>query len=94
MSKLRLCYITDKKRDPICKALFHCWEHVAEIVEPSLMIGGHQGGVVQGKVAIVEYEDGTVHRHSPERIQFADDTSELFNCIPDLKEATDDGNRE
>lgn len=86
MSKLRLCYINDKKGDHIRKALFHCWEHVAEIVGPSIMNGGHQGGVVQGEVAIVEYDDGTVHRHNPERIQFADDTSELFDRIPDLEE--------
>lgn len=36
------------------------------------MIGGHAAGQMSQTVAIVEYEDGTVHEHYPSEIQFTD----------------------
>jgi hypothetical protein len=65
-TEYRPCYVGGKK------ALFHKWEDVSEIVEPSIMKGGHGGGVVKGTLAIVELEDGTIKRVTPHIIQFAD----------------------
>ena len=53
-------------------ALFHCWSDRAEIIEPSPLVGGHDGGVMKWTVAIVEYEDGTVGEALPKNIKFLD----------------------
>ena len=53
-------------------ALFHCWIPVSEIVAPSLMVGGHGGGVVSGVLALLELEDGSMVRVAPEDIVFVD----------------------
>ena len=53
-------------------ALFHCWIPVSEIVAPSLMVGGHGGGVVSGVLALLELEDGSMVRVAPGDIVFAD----------------------
>lgn len=53
-------------------ALFHRWADKAEIVPPSVLKGGHGGGVVRGVLAIVEYEDGTIGEALPENIRFLD----------------------
>ena len=63
---LRPCEVNGRK------ALLHKWAGYSEIVPPSLMIGGHGGGVVACTVGIVEYEDGTVGTADPERIRFTD----------------------
>lgn len=80
--KLRPCYIMIYKPDPKRrgaltkdgeeKALFHCWEQTSDVISPSVMIGGHGGGVVAGMAAIVEREDGRVGRVRPEDIRFCD----------------------
>lgn len=54
------------------KAVFHRWVEVAQIVSPSIMNGGHGGGVVKDIVALVELEDGTVREFLPENIRFTD----------------------
>lgn len=64
--KLRPCLYKDKK------ALFHCWFQVSEIVAPSIMNGGHGGGVISGVLGLVEDEDGYMHKVYPEKIQFLD----------------------
>ena len=53
MKNLRPCAVNGKK------ALFHTMEQCSRIVPPSLLAGGHNGGVVGEVLAIVEYEDGT-----------------------------------
>ena len=53
-------------------ALFHRWEDNSETYAPSLMVGGHGGGVVKYTCAIVEYEDGHVERVKPEDVTFVD----------------------
>lgn len=52
--------------------LFHCWSQVSEIAPPSVMVGGHSGGVIADTFGIVEDGDGRVHRVRPEKIQFTD----------------------
>ena len=40
------------------RALFHRFVDVAEVVRPSIMIGGHTGGQLSNTYALVEFEDG------------------------------------
>lgn len=61
---------TCKVKDEDGTFLFHCWSQVSEIVPPSMMIGGHSGGVFSNTYGIVEDEDGQVHRVQPEKIRF------------------------
>lgn len=65
-SEMRPCIAHGKK------AFFHRWADKSEIVPPSVLKGGHGGGVVRGVLAIVEYEDGTVGEACPENIKFLD----------------------
>ena len=64
--KIRACYVGDKK------AMFHGWFPFSEIVAPSLMVGGHNGGVLNYVLGLVEYVNGTIDLVDPKRIQFAD----------------------
>ncbi|MDB1935121.1 MULTISPECIES: hypothetical protein [Clostridium] len=64
---LRPCKVGDRK------ALFHKWSDKTRIVEPSPMIGGHQGGVLKYTVGIVEFENGQVGECLPYEIKFIDD---------------------
>ena len=54
------------------KGKFHLWEQYSEIVPPSIMVGGHDGGTVAGVYAIVELSDGKVIRCEPNKIVFTD----------------------
>lgn len=58
--------------DGIDKGLFHAWSHVSQIVPPSLLQGGHNGGVVSETFGIVELENGEIARYTPIRIRFLD----------------------
>lgn len=82
-TKLRPCEVTIYKRDEKKpwiqiktenkkKALFHRWEDKSEVVQPSNMIGGHNGGTISGVLAIVEFEDGRISEVSPGDITFID----------------------
>lgn len=51
---------------------FHEWDHVAEIVNPSPLVGGHSGGLIQHTVAIVEMDDGFVIELYPNLVRFID----------------------
>lgn len=68
MKELRRCEVQDKTGE----FLFHCWSQVSEIVPPSVMVGGHSGGVIADTFGIVEDGDGRVHRVRPEKIRFTD----------------------
>lgn len=65
-SEYRPCYVRGKK------ALFHKWEDKSEIVSPSILKGGHAGGVIRATFAIVEFENGVVGEVYPHEIKFAD----------------------
>lgn len=67
-TKLRPCYVVGN--DSEAKALFHCWSYHSDIYAPSVMIGGHGGGVVARTGAVVELEDGSVTVVRPESIRF------------------------
>lgn len=54
---------------------FCCWEQYAEVVEPSLMMGGHPGGQLAAVYAIVEFDEG-VRRVNIAEIQFTDEVHE------------------
>lgn len=69
--KLRPCYVDGKK------ALFHCWFNVSQIVEPSFLVGGHNGGVLYDILGLVEDENGHMMKVYPRDIQFLD-TGNLF----------------
>lgn len=63
---LRACRIEDERG----VFWFHCWSHVSEILPPSILAHGHNGGVVSDTFAIVEAEDGSIARVRPEKIRF------------------------
>lgn len=64
--KLRPCMVNGVKH------LFHCWGYDSYIVPPSILKGGHSGGVVANTFGIVEDEEGFVHKASVEKIVFLD----------------------
>ena len=71
MSNTRPCVIKVDKNKSV-QATFHRFCEHAYVVEPSPMIGGAPGGQISIPVAIVEYEDGTVHYVEPSQITFTD----------------------
>lgn len=68
-TKLRPAYYKEPKCEPT-KVLFHCWSHESNVIPPSVLRSGHQGGVVAGVLAIVETEDGRIMKIGPEHIRF------------------------
>lgn len=54
------------------KGYFHKWSDRYWTIGASPMVGGYSAGQMSETVAIVEYEDGTVHEHLPYEIQFTD----------------------
>lgn len=75
--KLRTCKYNDKDY------LFHCWEHFSEIIEPSLMIGGHTGGIIGCTFAIIENSKGEVYRVPAYEIRFTDNIFREY-CFEDM----------
>lgn len=65
-NELRQCIVKGKK------AYFHMWEVKSQVIPPSPMMGGHDGGVIKVTFAIVELEDGTVKECYPNEITFTD----------------------
>lgn len=64
--ELRPCLVNGKK------ALFHRWEEYSTVIEPSIMVGGHNGGEIKLVYGIIEDEKGQVGRVHPTAIQFTD----------------------
>lgn len=55
------------------RALFHKWIDKSEIVEPSIMVGGHSGGTVRCTFGLVECENGSIELIYPHNIRFIDE---------------------
>lgn len=73
--EVRPCLVTTPRRgaEPETRrALLHCFALVAEVIPPSNLRGGHNGGQLAGLTALVEFEDGTVQRVEPECVQLLD----------------------
>lgn len=67
-------------------ALFHCWyERFWTAVSP--MIGRYVEGQMSKTVAIVEYEDGTIHEHDPFEIRFTDGKTKNYLTENDDKKS-------
>lgn len=63
--RLRKCTVDGKAM------YFHRWSDESWIVPPSPMVGGHNGGVVQGTYAIVEdVETGEISKVLPGSVKF------------------------
>lgn len=73
-SEMRTCLAGGKP------ALFHRWCDVAEIVPPSPLRGGHQGGMVCDTFALVEYEDGSTAMTHYTKIKFTDNRAAQY-CL-------------
>jgi len=61
---LRPCIVDDRK------GLFHGWYYVAEVVEPSIRVGGHMGGQLAATLGMVEFENGEIQLIRPTSIKF------------------------
>lgn len=70
MSSTRPCIIKVDKKS--VQAIFHRFCEHAYVVGPSPMVGGAPGGQISIPLAIVEYEDGTVHYVDPTQVTFTD----------------------
>ena len=70
-SNLRLCKVGQEIY------WFHGFTQISQLVPPSLMRGGHGGGVVAGAYAILERRDGTVELAEAQRVQFLDTAKEF-----------------
>lgn len=74
MSKLRSCTVNGRP------GYFHCWEHRADVVDASPMIGGHPGGQISYILGIVEFSDG-VKRVDPTQIVFTDEENAFLGGL-------------
>lgn len=69
---------------------FHCWEHRADVVDASPMIGGHPGGQISYILGIVEFSDG-VKRVDPTFIKFSDETNNILKGFNEMKKLREKG---
>lgn len=65
-STLRPCMVYEKE------ALFHQWFTHSQVVPPSNLAGGHAGGQMSTLLALVEFENGTMHAVPSYRVKFLD----------------------
>lgn len=80
----RLCSVDDKM------GYFHCWEHWANVVDASPLIGGHPAGQISQVYGIVEFVDG-VKRIDPSKIRFIDEENQSLKMfIESVNDAVDD----
>lgn len=82
-TKTLQCCAESKPEEVKHNAIFHRWSERFWTVPESPMIGGYAAGQMSQTVAVVEYEDGTVHTHLPEEIQFCDGKVQKEYCFPD-----------
>lgn len=66
---------------------FHTWEHFADTIEASPLVGGAPARQFSRVYGIVEFEDGSVKRVDPAKIIFKESTKEgglyrnCTNCL-------------
>lgn len=65
-TELRPCIFSGRK------ALFHKFIEISKVIPPSLMMGGHNGGQLTENAALIEFEDGSIHRVKDIDIKFCD----------------------
>lgn len=63
------------------KALFHCFAYE----KANYRIYGNEGSQITSTYAIVEYEDGTIHKVEPWNIRFVDNAMREYT-FPDMEE--------
>lgn len=75
----RPCWVEEHKysRTAPCevirrKAILHVITTWANVIEPSIMKGGHAGGQISRPVAVVEFEDGRIRMVELDNIQLLD----------------------
>lgn len=68
---------------------FHTWEQWSDVVEPSIMRGGHPGGSVSRVYGIVEFKDG-VRRVDPYQIKFCDEINDVLTSMTEAIEKVKD----
>lgn len=66
----RKCIIKTKEGEE--KGIFHKWMEEADVIAPSLMVGGHPGGQVARTLGIVEKENGEIMLVYPTIVRFVD----------------------
>lgn len=59
------------------KGIFHFWGITAEVIAPSMMVGGHPGGQLAETYGLVEFTDGSVRRVVPTKIRFLDTLAQM-----------------
>lgn len=65
---------------------FLAWEHYSDIIPPSLLQGGHSGGVFSRLYGIIEFDTG-IERVDPIDVKFCDQThAELCSLVEFQKE--------
>lgn len=74
----RLCEVNGKI------GYFHTWEHWSNVVDASILRGGHPGGQVGQVFGIVEFQDG-VRRVDPMKIKFCDETNAILTDFNEMK---------
>ena len=83
-NELRLCEVDGEV------GYFHTWEHRANVVDASPMIGGHPGGQISYILGIVEFSDG-VKRVDPTSIKFGDETNDILKEFNEMKKLREKG---
>ena len=76
---MRICVVNGRN------AMFHCWEQVSEVVAPSPMRDGHQGGTLRYTVGIVEYENGRIEKVAPKNIIFKDTQKLMAKAVKEFE---------
>lgn len=80
----RPCLVTEPSKKQI-KALFHCWVFYSQPYNFSPMLVGYSGGRTSNTIALVEYEDGTIHEVNPIQIRFIDNAMREY-AFPEMEE--------
>lgn len=79
--KTRLCKVNGET------GYFHTWEQWSNVIDASLLRGGHPAGQISQVHGIVEFKDG-IRRVDPTRIKFCDEThADLCGWVKYLEQA-------